>query len=388
MKFIKPKPLNPGDHTRIEEEEIEEDVSFNIHKFTNRPRPKDPRRILIVSCFSEFGCETVGALYCIPRILQEYAGHYSIIMGWYGRQYLYRHLVDEFWEVKEEHQHLREYCRAFHHDSKNLRRLEFEAANYGRVMTSQHVGKFAVAHRCRDCKYCWHGDEGLQCDNCKSTNIMRSLFSDVQEGKKERVPLPPPSREKLEEADALLGENPVAVFARGRKCYGRNLQPEFYVKLVGLLRRKGYSPIWLGEKATTQPCPVDDVVDLTRTDKARDFELTLAIVSRCRFTVQFWTASTRLAGMMGVPYILFESPDQIWGNGQEGYRRNLVDQGPRKLAVCHFKNVYENNDRGIEVVERCIDELNAGNYEDLFGMLETDVIAQRMKYENEQRIGG
>jgi hypothetical protein len=41
-------------------------------------------------------------------------------------------------------------------------------------------------------------------------------------------------------------------------------------------------------------------------------------MTNLQFTIQFWTASTRLASMMGVPWILFESPDQIAGNGQEG----------------------------------------------------------------------
>jgi hypothetical protein len=214
------------------------------------------------------------------------------------------------------------------------------------------------------------------------------LFSDIAKAKEEMVPLPAPKPEKMQMAKSLLGENPVAIFARGRKCYGRNLQPEFYVKLIELLERKGYSPIWLGEKVTTQPCPVERITDLTRSDNAKDLELTFAIVSQCRFTVQFWTASTRLAGMMGIPYLLFESPDQIWGHGQEGYRRNLCDLGPRKLAVCHFRNVYEDNDEGIRVVDRCINEMERGNYEDVFGMLETDVVAQKMKLENQGRIGG
>lgn len=387
MRIINPRPINPGDKTRMEKEEIE-DISFNIHKFTNRPRPSNPKRILIISCFSEFGCETLGVLYCLPRILREYAGHYSIVMGWHGRDYFYRHLVDEFWEIKEEHQWLREYCRAFHHDSKNLNKLEQEVSTYGRVMTAKTVGKFAVTHRCRDCKFFWTGEKFDICRNCGSSNIMQSLLSDVKKSKEDMMPLPCPSKQKLEEADTFLGKNPVGVFARGRKCYGRNLQPEFYTKLIKMLEEKGYLPIWLGEKATTQSCPESNIIDMSRSEKARDLELTLAIVSKCKFTVQFWTASTRLAGMMGVPYLLFESPDQIWGHGQEGYRRNLCDSGPSKLAVCHFKNVYNNNDEGIQVAKRCIEEMEVGNYEDVFALLEADVVAQKMKKDNQLRIGG
>lgn len=387
MKIFKPKIVNPGDKTIAEVEKIE-NISFEIHKFTKRKKPKDIKRVLIISCLSEFGCETLGSLYCVPRILREYAGVYSIVMGWYGRKHLYSHLVDEFWEIKEEHQWLREYCRAFHHDSKNLKKLEQEVQIYGTVMPSSYVGRYAIANRCRDCKNTWIGGNPNQCSRCYRTNITQSLFNDVKESRKEMIPLPKPSREKLEEADALIKEKTVAIFARGRKCYGRNLQPEFYIKLISLLEEKGYNIIWLGEKATTQPCPVEHVLDLSRSDKARDLELTLAIISRCVFTIQFWTASTRLAGMMGVPYILFESPDQIWGKGQEGYRRNLCDCGSSKLAICHFRNVYEDNDAGLKIAKQCIEEVEHGNYEDVFGLLETEWVAQKMKHENQKRIGG
>ena len=79
------------------------EVTFKVHKLNHRPRPKKRDRIKIVSCFSEFGCETVGVLYCIPRLLRRFPGCYVIAMGWYGREYLYRHLVDEFWELDEKY---------------------------------------------------------------------------------------------------------------------------------------------------------------------------------------------------------------------------------------------------------------------------------------------
>jgi hypothetical protein len=184
-----------------------------------------------------------------------------------------------------------------------------------------------------------------------------------------------------------LGKNPVGVFARGRKCYGRNLQPEFYEGLIGLLRDMGHEPIWLGEKVSTIPCPVSDVVDFSRMDEARDLETTFAIIKQCDFTVQFWTASSRLAGMMGVPYLLFESPDQIWGKGQEGIRRNLCDFGPRKLSINHYLNVHQDNARGLEIVRKCIEQMRAGDYEDYMGMVDEEVVKQ-MREENKRRIGG
>ena len=149
----------------------------------------------------------------------------------------------------------------------------------------------------------------------------------------------------------------------------------------------GYNPIWLGEKSSVQPCPVNDVVDFSRKEESRDLELTLSIIKKCEFTIQFWTASTRLSGMMGTPYILFESPDQIWGKkGQEGIRRNLCDFGPSKLAVNHFLNIYNNNERGLEIAKRCILELVNGDYSDIIGDVESEFVVSQMK--NNKAIGG
>lgn len=383
--LIKPQPINPGTQTRMEHERIE-DVQFNIHKFNNRARP-NPKNTLIISCFSEFGCETLGVLYSISRIAQNFPGYYIIVMGWYGREYFYRHLADEFWELKEEHQWLREYCRAFHHDSRNLKKVEEKVKVYGHVLQSAMLGQYTVGNVCKKCRSVWAEADKAECPACQSKDVMRSLFDNVQESKKMVVRLPAPSREKLEKADSYLKSNSVGIFARGRKCYGRNLQPEFYVKLIGLLKEMGYSPVWLGEKQTTQPCPVEGVIDFSRMEEAKDLELTLAIVSRLSFTVQFWTASTRLAGMLGVPYLLFESPDQIYGNGQEGYRRNLCDFGPRKLCLSHFKSVHEDNDTAINLVKKCIEEMQHGDYAEVLGMLESDMAVQSMINDNSIRIG-
>jgi len=389
MKIIQPKKFSPGNRDQVKSEEELEDIQFNIHKLNNRPKPTDRRQILIVGCFSEFGCETVGILYCLPRIFQQYPGKYKIVMGWYGREYLYRHLADEFWEVKEEHQHLREYCRAFHHDSINLKKIEQAALEFGMVMPSDQLGKIALGALCLKCKKYWSSTEYAEkCKFCGHPEVRQSLFGDIPHWKPQAVRIPTPADEKMEFAKKLLKPRSVGVFARGRICYGRNLQPEFYVGLIELLERLGYNPIWLGEKQTTQPCPVDRIVDFSRMEEARDLETTIAIIKQCEFTVQFWTASTRLAGMMGIPYLLFESPDQIWGRGQEGFRRNLCDFGPRKLSINHFLNVYNDNESGLKVVERCIHDMENGNYEDDIGLVESEMVVEKLKNDNSQRIGG
>ena len=42
-------------------------------------------------------------------------------------------LVDEFWELKEEFQWLRDYAKAFHNESKNIDRLEKTLGDQGFV---------------------------------------------------------------------------------------------------------------------------------------------------------------------------------------------------------------------------------------------------------------
>lgn len=391
--LLKTQPRNPGDKSPLEREERSEEVRFKVHKFSARPRPSDKSRINIICCFSEFGCETVGVLYCIPRIIKDRPSDYRIAVGWTGREYLYRHLVDEFWEVLPEHMWLREYARAFHHESKNLSRAEEALKEYGRVVSSSYMGRIAISAKCFDCRLFYNTVypdgryEGNSCPRCGGQNVLPPIFGNVAYWKQRAVRLPSPSPEKVNDVGMHLSGRPVGVFARARKCYGRNLQPEFYVGLVSLLRSRGYEPIWLGEKESTMACPVPDVVDFSRMEQSRDLESTLAIITRCEFTVQFWTASSRLAGLMGVPYLLFESPDQIWGAGQEGIRRNLCDFGPRKLSINHYLNVYGDNAAGLKVVDECVSQMESGNWNDHMGLVEKSV-AESMRESNSLRIGG
>lgn len=363
-----------------------------MHKFSSRPRPSDKSKVIIICCFSEFGCETVGVTYCIPRIIQDRPTEYRIAVGWHGREYLYRHLVDEFWEIEEACMWLRDYSRAFHHESKNLKRLEKSLKSHGRVVSSSYLGRIAISAKCMDCGlfyntvYANGRYDGKSCLKCRSLNVIPPILGNVAYWKNKSVRLPEPSLEKIKFASGLIFGPSVGVFARARKCYGRNLQPYFYERLIFLLRSKGYEPIWLGERESTLACPIADVLDFTRMEESRDLESTLAIVKGCKFTVQFWTASSRLAGLMGIPYLLFESPDQIWGGGQEGIRRNLCDFGPRKLSINHYLNVHRDNDGGISVVDECISQMEKGNYEDHMGMVD-EYVAQKMKSENSARIG-
>ena len=372
MKFIKVYRRNPGDGRIVPKEQSFNQIKFYKHKFNNRECPQDKRKILIITCFSEFGCESLAIMYCIPKIIQKNPGAYVICVGWYGREYLYRHLVDEYWEMEEQFQWLREYSQAFHNTSKNLFSLEESLQDYGQVYRGLLMGHICLGNTCFDCGHFWgNEDENAKCEKCNSSNIDRSLLANIPYHKKFAVQIPRPSIKMQTIAKKYLGTNPVGIFARGRVCYGRNLTPEFYIKLIENLREKGYTPIWLGEKQSVLPCPVSNVLDFSRLPEARNLELTLAIISQLKFTVQFWTASTRFASMMDVPWILFESPDQIAGMGQEGKRIALTtDSNKKKLVLAQYQSVMENEERALELVEQAIQEMNENNWDDIVGMVE------------------
>lgn len=390
LAFFRSKD-DPKNLTKKTERRLDQ-IRFTVHKYNNRPKPKKADRIKVISCFSEFGCEVLGCLYCIPRLLRQYPGQYVIAMGWYGREYLYRHLVDEFWEIDEEFMWLREYTRAFHNTSANLKKIEEAATKHGHVVPAAALGKYAVDNYCRTCGKFWNQwkKKTEKCPACGSTVLIRSVFTDIATYKPTARWVPRPRKELLDWAKGLLKPKTVGVFARGRKTYGRNLPPEFYVRLISLLESKGYNVIWLGEKQSTQPCPVEHVLDFSRMEESRDLEKTLAIVSNLEFTVQFWTASTRLAGMMGVPFLLFESPEQIYVSysgimaAQEGKRLELCSLGPKKVVLAHYNNVLERQDEALSLVDRAVDEMNANNWEDLMGLIQDEkfsTILQEEHYE-------
>lgn len=353
-------------------------VKFTIHKLNNRPKPNKRERIKIICCFSEFGCEIFGCLYCISKLRQQYAGQYVIVVGWYGREYLYRHIADEFWEIGEEFMWLRDYTRAFHHVSKNLKRIEEALTIYGDVIPSAALGKYAVVNHCRTCGKFWNQwkERSEKCPSCNSTVLIRSAFTDIATYKSQARMIPKPRAEMMEWASQLVGDRAVGIFARNRKTYGRNLPSDFYSKLITQLREMGYKIIWLGERQNTLPCPDPSVVDFSQMAESRDLERTLAIISKLSFTIQFWTASTRLSGLMGTPFLLFESPEQIFAShsglmaAQEGKRLELCSFGPKKIVIAHYKMAVENQDKVFDLVNQAINEMKQNNWDDIVGLVE------------------
>lgn len=380
MKLIKCKPRNLGDGKSKEKEVKLNELSFNKFKFNKRKAPKDKNRIIFIDCFGEFGCESVSLMFCIPKIIQRHPGAYFICVGWYGREYLYRHLVDEFWEIKEEYQWLREYANAFHNSSKNLSRLNLYLKDFGLIYNSQALGAICLSRACKTCKNIW-GDlkNEKPCPRCNSTNIDEGVLHDIPYHKRLGVQVPRPSIKYLNIAKQYLKPNSVGIFARGRALYGRNLPLEFYEKLICLLEKNNFNPIWLGEKQSVLPCPVPHILDFSRLPEARDLELTLAIIANLEFTIQFWTASTRLASMVGVPWILFESPDQIVGHGQEGMRIALTtDNNKKKLVLANCKTVIEKQEQSLNYVDKAIKEIYEDNWNDIIGPVEVPELVSFM----------
>ena len=153
-------------------------------------------------------------------------------------------------------------------------------------------------------------------------------------------------------------KNSVAIFARKRDAYGRNLGEDFYINLIKIIRDLGYEPVWLGEKCSTLPCPISDIVDYTK-ENDMPIEKTIQIVSECVFSIQLWTASTRISLAAETPFLLIESPDQIYGKGQEGQRLKLFNPKniTNKVVLCNFIKFVENKSQAIEIIKESIKEL-------------------------------
>jgi hypothetical protein len=361
-----PKPLKgsiytPGSAAVTDKERLLFKIKFKVHKFNNRPKPTTANRTAIFSCFSEFGSEIVGCLYCIPKLLSErYLGYYSIAMGWHGRAFLYKHLVDEFWEIDEDCQYLRDYCRAFHHESRNLQRLEKKVQAHGLLVHANALSKVAL----------------------------KDVFPKISEVKPYAAFPKLKNPEKLGQlSEYLQKSNLVGITARNRRCYGRNLDVDFYLRLIAMLESMGYNPVWMGEKATSHVCPCPHILDFMGSEHANDLEKTLLLVSKMDFTIQYYTASSRLAALAGTPYIIVESPDQIYGNGQEGMRLNLCSKGDKKMVLAHYKNISENHDHGLALTERAILDIQLGDYTTIIEDGETEMVVRAMQVHGSKRIG-
>jgi hypothetical protein len=334
-----------GDYKLTKKEKILKNINFKKIIFN---KPKGNNNNLIVCCFSEFGCETVGIHYILPRIRQNNPDKRIIVVGWVGRSFLYSHLADEFWEIDADLMWLKDYSRAFHHESKNIKWVEKHLKKFGEVITSIELGNIALIGKCRSCKNVFGSDRVYKnCEHCNSDDLELSLFSDTPNTRNTYKSISYPRLSKIKKAGKIIKENTVALFVRGRNVYGRNFTPEQYYLIVSDLIKSGYNVLWLGEKYTTFDLKGDfgdKFYNLCNHPDFNDIEFVLAALTHCKFSLQFWTASTRLAAMINLPYVLVESPDQIVGRGQEGTRLILTtkDEENKKIIFCNHLNVVEN----------------------------------------------
>ena len=339
----------------------------HIFKKTNK------KQNLFILNFSEFGVETLSCLYSIPIIAKVYANFKIIVVGWVGRDYLYRHLVDEFWELDEKFYYLKDYSNAFLNNSKDIKNLEKNLSLFGSVITSGFLGNFFVANFCKNCLNYWL-DNKKNCNRCGNFDISLPILDTLDRNSAVNIPIPP-------DTGIQVPLNSVAIFARNRKTYGRNLPKDFYLKLNKSLIKMGYNPIYLGENSTS--LNMTDCVDFSSSPNVKRLEFTLEVLSKVQFSLQFWTASTRLAAITNTPYILVESPNQVAYQAQELKRIALTTNfNKKKIIICHYIDFLENQNQGIELINKAVLEMKNNNWNHIFGMVKNKEILHSIIKDN------
>ena len=367
------RAYTPGDFVLVEKEKRLKTVTFKKTKF----KESENKENLIIIVFSEFGCEAVAIHYLIPEIVSKNPNKNIIVVGWQGRGFLYSHLAHEFWEIDSKYMFLKDYAKAFHNDSKNVKWIEKSLKEYGEIITSSNLGNMALAVKCRKCNAEFGADRKcFQCSICNSNDLKHSYFSDPIGAKDKYVSVPSLGFKYYKKAKKLIKPNSVALFVRGRKAYGRNLTPEQYKQVVDDLISLGYNVVWLGEKYTTFDLDndyKDKFINLCNHPDFDNLEFVLSVLQICKFSLQFWTASTRLSAMVNTPFIIIESPDQVFGRGQEGQRLILItrEESKKKVIFCNHKIVMDNfwDFRGL-LKWQIYNFIEVGDYSDVIGLVD------------------
>jgi hypothetical protein len=344
-----------------------DELCFNKHIFNEE---KDFNKKMFFLSFGEFGCETLIPTFLIPRIITNFPEYRKIVIGWNNREYFYRDLCDEFWELDSSQMMLKDNSQAFENTSIEIASLQKRLNPLGVVLSGTKIGKLCVKAKCKKCLFEFEIDRGdVYCAKCYSENIEKSLFQGAKQYKKYSAPLPEISSEMKDFANNFVPDNTVALFARNRKTYKRNLSIEFYDKIIDMLISLGYNVLLLGEKVSAHNLSNKKIINFMNHKLAGNLEAAFALVNRCVFSLQFFTASTRISSFLNKPFVLFESVSQIYGVGQEGIRISLATKNynNKKLVLANFNDVLENMDRSVELTEQAIYELIQQNKaDDLF----------------------
>lgn len=375
--YLKPAVINYSDGKQFDCEPDLDQIKFHVHSFTSKQGKN-----LFIFALVEFGCELFLPHYFLKELKNIYQDHRLVVIGWHGRAFLYQNLVDEFWELDESHMWLRETVRAFLHVSRNIKNLEKLLRKQGDVFESYKFGNMVLENVCNNCGNKFGSEVAKSCPSCLSLEIKKSMFSDLAASKQKYTPIDYSNQALEEWASKIIGPNVVGIFARNRKTYGRNLDAKFYIDLIWKLRQMGMEPVWLGERQSTLPCPVDDIFDFTVMRESLDLRYTLALVSKCVCTFQCWTASTRLSQITNTPYVLVETADQIYGRGHEGKRLFLFtrDLNKKKLILCNFHKVRENPDQFLDICANSIyDFVINHDASDVLGLVDNSEYASKLQ---------
>lgn len=358
-----PKIFKPKSDRKL----LFQELSFDKHVYNE---DEDLKQKIFYLSFGEFGCETILPTFLIPRINSNFPEHRKIVVGWAGREYLYRHLCDEYWELDSKYMLLKDHSYAFENVSKEFNSLFRRLSPIGNIIDGTKIGKMCVTAKCQKCNFNFAVDRGdVYCPSCYDSQISKSLLQGVKSYKNYIQPLSSIKKELVEFAEKYIPENTVALFARNRKTYGRNLPTEHYDKIIDMLLSKGYNVVLLGENVSSHNLKNDKIINFMNHELAGNLEAAFAIVDRCVFSLQFYTASTRISSILGKPFILFESVDQIYGRGQEGLRLSLMTKNynNKKLVLANYVDVLENCDESVELAEKAIHQLIVeNNADDLF----------------------
>lgn len=373
--------LNVGidnlDGKALTKERSENVLYFHKHLYNEKPN----KEILFIFCLVEFGCELLIPHYLLPPIRRANKDKKIVIIGWQGRDYLYKHLCDEFWELDEKHMWLRDMVRALHHNSKTIKKLELLLKKEGSVLPSFKFGNALLEATCLKCDTKFGSKNSKQvCPHCFSSDIKQSFFAQKEKAKDKYEPLPEISQDALDYANSVSKPNMVAIFARNRISYGRNLSTCFYKDLIENLKNKNYNCVWFGEKQSILPCPDSSILDFSAQPEAKNLEFTIALLKKCQFSIQMWTASTRLSIEANIPYLIIESPDQLFGNGQEGIRLELLNvrNTPSKVLLCNYNKVINNIEQFHSCILQNIDDLENKNYGVSIGMVDDEDYVQNL----------
>jgi hypothetical protein len=78
-----------------------------------------------------------------------------------------------------------------------------------------------------------------------------------------------------------------------------------------------------------------------------------------------------LASLVGTPWILFESPDQLAGGGQEGIRIALTtDWDKKKIVLANYNDVLANQELALGLVQKSVEEIRNKDFSTIVGMVE------------------